>query len=174
MRDLVGYIILAVIVGIIAYFRSRNLKSKGLIRNQGSDFAHSRFIYTLRSVSYQDIINALDRIDFAYLKFKNLSYGFDQTENCIMIHDDTKTFKWEARLACIGNNGAQCQYAFNFLNYPEAMPQGMQMFHTALEKMFLEFDWNTVVESTRLKTKTKTNKLSGLGYVGGGRIEVIE
>ena len=168
-----SYLVLLVIVGIVAFFRSRKLKSQGLIRNQGSDFGYSRYFYTLRSVSYSDIMNALEAIDFSSIKCPKLMFNFDDTENCILVSDSNRMLPWNAKLFLVGDNGMHCQYAFNFISYPEAIPQGMMIFHTALEKMFLEFDWDTVVESKLLKTKTKT-RMSLLMPTTNGRIEVIE
>lgn len=165
-------VFLLVIAAAVAFFRTRKLKSQGLIRNQGTSFAHSCFTYTLRSLSYRDVMGALDQIDFERIKLKKLSIGFNNEQNCIIISNASSLAQWTARLVLVADNGTQCQYSFQFLNYPESIPQTMMIFHTALEKMFLEFDWNTVVESVIMQTRTKANKAAFWTGIGSDKVEV--
>ncbi|MBE6726601.1 MAG: hypothetical protein E7576_15645 [Ruminococcaceae bacterium] len=173
LREIIPALLLIGIFVLIAAIRRKKLKNNGLTRNQSGDFAYTRFIYTLRSVSCPDIVKALNRNDFASLNLPKLEFSCEVDKRSIKIFDNCGKLRWNARIRLERDDGKRCQYSFHFLEYPDAISQNMMIFHTIIEKTFLDFDMDTEIESELLKTRTKSSPSMGLKY-SIERVEVIE
>lgn len=171
---ILGYVIFfGILIGITALVsnnKKKKLKEAGLTGQQDGDFTQWIYSYRLRPVSCEIICEYLNALDLANMKLPNVQVSYDAPQNRINIHDDSNMNKWDAVLDQTESDESHCKYEFHFTSWPTSVPFTMLIFHTALEKMFLEIDWDTVTEKRILDSSFKNSTFG----VTAGRREAVD
>ena len=171
---ILGYVVffgaLFGIVALIANNKKKKLQEAGLTGQQDSDFTQWIYSYRLRPVSCQIVCDCLNALDYANMKLPNVGIAHDNSQRRILIYDDSRMLKWEAVLDQTESDETHCKYEFHFTSWPTSIPFTMLIFHTALEKMFLEIDWDTITEKRILDSSFKNSTFG----VTSGRREAID
>jgi len=158
-KSLVMCIIVSVLIFvaalIIAEKRNKRLTDEGKIIDREWKFWEKAEIFTLIGGEYEKVGNLIKTADYSecpvtlYPNYENKKvFLFKSGED------------WEARLIFLGENEGKSKYRFEFIKWKtrNGIPKNtstMNMIETTIEKIFLGLDSKTVVETEKIKIKTR-------------------
>ena len=140
---------------IIVEKRNKRLTEEGKIIDREGSFWEKAEIFTLIGGEYEKVSNLIKTADYSecsvtiYPNYeKKKIFLFKSGEN------------WEARLIFLGENEGKNKYRFEFIRWKtrNGLPTNMttmNMIETTIEKIFLKLDSKTVVETEKIKIKTR-------------------
>jgi hypothetical protein len=140
---------------IIAEKRNKRLTDEGKIIDREWKFWEKAEIFTLIGGEYEKVGNLIKTADYSecpvtlYPNYENKKvFLFKSGED------------WEARLIFLGENEGKSKYRFEFIKWKtrNGIPKNtstMNMIETTIEKIFLGLDSKTVVETEKIKIKTR-------------------
>ena len=150
---------MAVIIGVAWYFgnqRQNRLISEGkIIKRQAAFWEYSEF-FTLTGISYEKVLEAVNNEYFSDLKVTTYPNNGGRKEILFK-----SSYEWNAAIDFVEQNGDTYKYRFAFTawnTYKYNMPpraDTMNMMETKIEKLFLNLDPNTIVESRETKLRTR-------------------
>ena len=152
-------IVIAVIVGVATYKKKKNLHADGKIINRSGDFWESAEFLTTVS-SYAEIKSGIQRIDLASC---GVTAEYDLNGKAVIFFKCSHGWNGVLQLSGVTTDGKQNVFKLYFpawrtIKY--GFPAGameMNQFRTAIEKVFLDYDYDTTVQLRRMELKTKTD-----------------
>ena len=156
--------VIAIIIGVVIFIvaviigqqRGKNLEAEGKIIMRDISFIEYAEIFTLANADFKIVAAELQ------------TTSFEGTGASIGVNGLTVTIRsshgWSAQLCELQSSDNMNKYHFQFTGWQthRGVPMRldtMNIFLTAIEKMFLNLDSNTKVETERFKTKSKTSFL---------------
>ena len=155
-------IVIAVIIGVFAQLvylqRNKKMISEGKIIKRNISFEEYAEVFTLSNADFAQVVNKLKTMDFSGIGVTWESLG--STKKVIFKSKSS----WTAQLNALDNSDSKFRYNFQFTGWQTHKgatwgQDTMNMLLTSIEKAFLSIDPNTQVETSRLKTKTKSSFL---------------
>lgn len=152
---IIGSVLIIVVAQIIAEKRNKRLMEEGKIIDREGSFWEKAEIFTLIGGEYEKVGNLIKTADYSecpvtlYPNYENKKvFLFKSGED------------WEARLVFLGENEGKNKYRFEFIKWKtrNGIPTNMStmnMIETTIEKIFLGLDSKTVVETEKIKIKTR-------------------
>ena len=151
-------VFIIVIIGVVIWGVNRNkqLMDEGKIIKRDISFLETAEVFTSKGADPAKISSALRTMDISGTKA-----DWTSKNGTLFIESG---YGWSAKLELIGNNEETYKYRFQFLNWKTSRgiptnANSMNIAITAIEKAFLQIDPKTKVESTRIKTTTKSSFL---------------
>ena len=147
----IGVVILA---GVLGSKRRQTLVNEGKIIEREYDFHEKTYLF-LTSKSYQDIINAVNVTDFSDADVQILNAS-NNKNSLLFKHNNS----WVAKLEYKGQRDGKNMFSYGLTSWKtnRGVPAGghtMNMMQTALEKMFLSLDPETMIETHKMQIKTQ-------------------
>jgi hypothetical protein len=153
-------LISAAIIGIAVAVGAN--KRKGLIDSgrmiaRPNNFIETKEIFSLQSVDFMQIVEALQKTDLSDVRLTGMKYNAAEKRV-----NFSGSYGWTAILYALQSDEPGIdKYNFNFThwNSRNSVPQGaveMNILLTQIEKIFVSLDPNTKVNTERMTLKTKT------------------
>lgn len=150
---------IAVIVGVVTYNKKKNLQEEGKIINRSGNFWESAEFLTTVS-SYAEIKSGIKKTDLASC---GVTAEYDFNGKAAIFFKCSHGWNGVLQLSGVTTDGKQNVFKLYFpawrtIKY--GFPAGameMNQFRTAIEKVFLDYDYDTTVQLRRMELKTKTD-----------------
>ena len=153
---LIAILVCAALLVIAAYISAKSkskLVEKGLIINREKDFMEKAEIFTLKSISTDQLLEGLKDIN------AKTKVGIDGNMQRGYTFDGGSYSRWKARLRCTEMNESQSIFRFVFTEWKTENDRpkddiSMNILLTAVEKMFLQLDPHTQVRTEPVEIHT--------------------